>query len=518
MAVNQLKSGVVLTYVQMFLGNIISLIYTPVMLRMLGQNEYGLISLSASVVMYLSLLTLGLSGSFIRFNTRARAAGDRQGEYNLNGMYLVVYAMISVVTLLAGIVLAFNAQNIFGAKLLPSEAVKVRTMIILLASYSSFFFATSVFSLNIDAYQRFFFSRAVSIVNTIINPIIQLPLLFLGCKSVGLTVASTLTGFFTIGLNVFYCIKFLKIKIRFNAFDLCLMKGIFIFSSFVLINMVADTINWNVDKLLLGMFIGPASVAVYAIGSQFNIYYMSFSTSISSVFIPKVNLMEAESADNGALCDLMTRIGRIQFFVLSLILSGFIFFGRPFIMFWAGQNYEQSYYIGLLLIVPITIPLIQNVGVEIQKAKNRHKFRSILYGGIAVGNLLMSIPLCRLYGGIGCAIGTGIALLIGDGVIMNIYYQRFIGLDMIKFWKEIIMITPAFVLPVCAGILSMMFFKYTSLWILMLFGAAYVVIFCASMWLLGLNGYEKRLFGEPVQRSLHRLKSAAASLVSGVRQ
>ena len=42
---NQLKIGVILSYVTMAIQNIIAIVYTPVMLRLLGQSEYGLYQL-----------------------------------------------------------------------------------------------------------------------------------------------------------------------------------------------------------------------------------------------------------------------------------------------------------------------------------------------------------------------------------------------------------------------------------------------------------------------------------------
>ena len=53
---NELKSGVILSYINLGLGTVIPFIYTPIMLRMLGQAEYGLFSLASSAVSYLSLL------------------------------------------------------------------------------------------------------------------------------------------------------------------------------------------------------------------------------------------------------------------------------------------------------------------------------------------------------------------------------------------------------------------------------------------------------------------------------
>src|SRR5699024_1725394 len=96
-----------------------------------------------------------------------------------------------------------------------------------------------------------------------------------------------------------------------------------------------------------------------------------------------------------------TKVGRIQFTLLSLVLSGFIFFGRPFIGIWAGENYYGAYPIALILLATITIPLIQNVGIEIQRAKNMHQFRSWVYLFMAVGNFIITIPLIKQFGGFG---------------------------------------------------------------------------------------------------------------------
>ena len=45
MKINQLKAGVVLSYLSMGIGGLISILYTPVMVRLLGQSEYGVYTL-----------------------------------------------------------------------------------------------------------------------------------------------------------------------------------------------------------------------------------------------------------------------------------------------------------------------------------------------------------------------------------------------------------------------------------------------------------------------------------------
>ena len=63
--------------------------------------------------------------------------------------------------------------------------------------------------------------------------------------------------------------------------------------------------------------------------------------------------------------------------------------------------------------------------------------RAVVYLGIAIGNVIGTWLLMQVMGIIGAALMTGIALTIGQGFIMNWYYWKKIGLDMIKFWKNV---------------------------------------------------------------------------------
>ena len=62
---SQIKSGAVLSYVNMFINILVTAFYTPFMLRMMGQNEYGLYSLVNSVIAYLSVLDMGFGNAMI---------------------------------------------------------------------------------------------------------------------------------------------------------------------------------------------------------------------------------------------------------------------------------------------------------------------------------------------------------------------------------------------------------------------------------------------------------------------
>ena len=505
MKVNQLKAGAALSYISMGLGYLVSIIYTPIMLRLLGQSEYGLYNLVASVVAYLGVLNFGFGSAYMRYYSRYKVQDDREKIATLNGMFLIIFSVIGLIAVIAGTVLAMNTEVIFGSELTSTELSRAKILMMILVINLAISFPNIVFTSHITANEKFVFQKLVQMIKTVANPFVVLPVLLMGYGSVGMVVMTTILNITIEIINAIYCIKTLKMEFSFKNFDFKLMREMTVFSSYIFINLVIDQINWNVDKFILGRFHGTISVAVYGLAAQLNTYYLSISTAISSVFIPRVHRLVANSDNNSELTKLFTRIGRVQFIILSLISSGLIFFGRPFINMWAGGNYNGSYPIVLLLIIPVTIPLIQNIGIEIQRAKNMHQFRSWIYFFIALGNLGLTIPLAKVYGGVGAAIGTGIALLIGNGLIMNWYYHARVGLDIKFFWKEILSFIPALMPTILAGILMVRYLSLDSILHFIGLGIIYIIIFCVSMWFIGMNQYEKDLIGKPIKRIINRI-------------
>ena len=138
-------------------------------------------------------------------------------------------------------------------------------------------------------------------------------------------------------------------------------------------------------------------------------YYITFSTSVSGVFTPRIhNIVNTCGEDlrrrDSELTSLFVKVGRIQFLLLGLIASGLVFFGRQFIEFWAGEGYGEAYPVMLLLVLPSSIALIQNLGIEVQRAENNHRFRSIVYIAMAMINLVLSVVLIKKYGEVGAAV------------------------------------------------------------------------------------------------------------------
>lgn len=491
---NQLKAGVVLSYITTAVSIVIQLVYMPVMIRLLGQSEYGLYSLVSGVVSYLSLFSLGFSGAYMRFF--AKSYGDKEKTASLNGLFLMLFSVLADLALICGIVLSCFPKQIFGDKLTDTELSKAEILMLILVVNIAVSLISGLLDSIISAYEQFVFQRIVGLASTVLSPFITLPLLLIGYRSVMLVTVSTVLTFVRLAVNIWFCIKKIKIPVSFKGFDCKLLKEISVFSSFLFINMIIDQINWNVDKLILGHTSGTNEVAVYGVASQFNSLFMTFSTTISSVFSPRVNLIAAQKGNKASaeFTGLMAKIGRIQWMILGLPTLGFIVFGKYFIVnIFAGEGYGDAYAAALFLILPALIPLIQNVGIEMQRALNKHQFRSIIYLIMAIGNVLISIPLAGRFGAVGAAMGTALALLIANVLIMNIFYHKVLKIDMKYFWKEIFKTHKGLIIPVITAIFIMKFVAIKNMWIFFISICVFIVIYCASVIVLSCNKEEKNM-------------------------
>ena len=474
------------------------------MLRMMGQSEYGLYSLVASVISYLTILDLGFGNAIIRYTAKYRAEGKLKEQYEMFGMFLVLYVIIGVIAFFAGLGLYYNVNALFGDTMTLEELEKAKIMMLFLIFNVAVTFPMSIFGSVISAYERFVFPRVINIIRIILNTVIMICLLEMGYKAVAMVILQTVFNISTLIINYFYCKYKLHIKLYFCNFQWGLLKEISIYSFWIFLNVIMDRIYWSTGQFVLGALVGTTAVAVFAVAIQLEHLYMQFSSAISGVFLPKVTAMVARNNDRKEISNLFIKTGRIQYIILAFILSGFIVFGRDFIILWAGSEYEEAYLITLLFFVSLTIPLIQNLGITILQARNQMKFRSLLYIVIAVVSLVFQIVLAKQYSGFGCAIAIAGALFLGQGLIMNIYYLTKQGLDIISFWKEIgkMSVVPLFMIIVSFFIIS---FISLNTWLslgvtIILFSAIYLPLFIH----FSMNNYERNLFIAPLINRLRK--------------
>ncbi len=499
--INQRKAGALLSYINLGLGSVIPLLYTPIMLNILGQAEYGLYSLSHSVIGYLGLLNFGMGSAIVRYAAKYRAEDNKDGVRGLIGLFLTIYSCLSLLVCIAGVVLIGNVDAFFAKGLSAAEVERLRILMMIMVASVAVSLPMSVFSSIISAYEQFVFAKAFGLFGTLLLPALNLIVLYAGYASVGMALVGL--GVHVLNGVVYgsYCLKKLGLYPRFRRMPVHLLKEIWIFSAFVFLSSIVDMLYWATDKVLIGALIGSTAVAVYNVGGVFTSMLQSISQSISNMFTPKIMMMASKNAAISETSELLIRVGRLQFYIVSFVLSGYIVFGQRFIGFWAGDGYADAYFVALLTMIPLAIPLIQSIAYSTVVAQNKHRFRAIAYAIIAVINVVSTYFVTPKFGIIGAAACTAIAFLAGNGIIMNFYYSRVIGLDIFRFWKNIGRISVAPLAMIAAGYLLVnCVFEITSVLVFLAGVCVYSIIFWLLNWFISMNAYEKDLLGGMVRK------------------
>lgn len=489
--VSQRKAGALLGYVNVIAKNLVNLLYVPLLLHFLGQGDYGVFQMTNSVVFALSLLSAGFYGSYVRFYMQERAHGTEVGIRRLNGMFLLVYLVVVALCLIGGVVLTANVERLFSRGLTPSEVGLARTLMMIMSVNVAVQLLSTPFDSYIVAHERFTFQQTRQLVTTLAMPVLAVILLYVGMGAVGVAIATLTVSVVLLLMNIWYAIRTLHMQFAFSGLQWSLFKAIAVFSFWIFLNQIFDLVNNNVPNFLLGAMTGSTVVATFSIAMQIRNIFVAMSTTMSNVFVPRINKIVAESDDNDVLTKLMTRVGRYQMILFWFVYGGFVVVGEDFVRLWAGKANVDAYWLCVVMVLPVMIPLTQNTGIEIQRAKNRHKARSLIYIFTSIIDIILAVLLIPALGYWATAIGYIASIILGTGLFMNWYYHFCIGLDMVYFWKRMLptILTSVVVIAICVFLSKMLILP--DLAELFVFGILYCVVYAIAAWLFITSSKER---------------------------
>lgn len=489
----QRKAGVILGYANIVVKNLVNLVYTPMLLSFVGQAEYGVYQSSYSFVFSLTALSFGFSQSYVRFYARKKINGTDEDIRRLNGVYLVMYVIVSLLAFALGLVLSFNAGVLFSSGFSEDQKVLASSIMAIMSATIALTLFDTVFDSYILAREEFRFQQSRQLATVLVTPFVAYLLLLLGFGVIGAAIANLAVKVVLLFMNGRFCIREKGMRFNIRRFDFPLFREIAVFSIWIFANEVCNIVNQNVPNILLGALGNASAVAVFAISVQIRSVFGSLSMAVSNVFRPEINRIVAETDDNQRLTDIMTCVGRYQLAIVCWILGGFALLGTFFIERWAGQGFVASYWLILLMSLANLVPMVQTVGIEIQRAKNMHKTRSIAMLISALGNVVLTVCLVPSMGYWAPAIAYAASVLLCNGVFMNWYYQYRVGMDMVAFWQRCIPILVASALISAACLVCSALLPVTSWPSFVAWGVAYSLLFAAISWRFVLDRTEREI-------------------------
>ncbi|WP_430813429.1 lipopolysaccharide biosynthesis protein [Carboxylicivirga sp. RSCT41] len=496
---NQLRTGAALSYLTIIITNLVGLLLTPYIIRMLQADEYGLYTLIGSFVGYLTLLDFGLNNTIVRFVAKYRAEGDAKGEAEFLGMSLIFYVVISTILVCIGIVFYYNLEWIFSKSMDPEQIDKAKIMVLILVFNLAVTLPGNSFQAISSGYEKFIFPRAASIIKYLIRSVTVVVILYYGAKAVEIVILDTVMNLLLIISNGFYVFKILKVKVSFKQIQKPMLYTVFSYSIWIFVFALVRQFQWKGGQMVLGIMTDTTTVAILAVGIMLGSYYGAFSSAITSVFLPRATKMAVDNASGEELTSMMIRIGRLSFFVLLYIFGAFLLYGKQFVLLWVGDEFTEAWQIALLIMIAYTVPLVQGFGNSILEAKAKLRFKAIIYVSFVVIGVLLGALLVPKYGATGMVAGNVIGWMISQN-IMNFYYHKAIRINIIRFFKELVdknLLSMAFIMLVGVGITML---PGDGWMIFILKSALYSLTYFAVMYRFGMHVYEVDLIKSVIKR------------------
>ena len=434
-----IKYGIILSYTNLIISILGSFFVSNRVLNLIGDYNYGLYSFVNSITMWLTVVSASLNSSFVRFSTIE--ANENDGDSSrINTIYFKIFSIIGITVLVLGlsVIASLYFCNVnFGSYSL--EDSKFMYILFALSIINiSLTIPTTIFNLFVLYKKSFVFDKTVTITISVLNfaghfliAYFTKNIIYISAFTIGVTIITFLANFIFSRkrLNM----NFAKTALKENG---VLIRQIIVFSGILVFNAIVDQINASVDKTLLGFYSKPEDVTIYQFGQQFNVYLVSMSIAVSSVFTPSIHeLITNNNVEE--INKLYLKISRAQTIVMCLVTFGFISCGYDFITLWIGIDRINVYYVGAILMFIDICPLTLNSSIEIQRAYNKHMFRAIVYFAVAVSNIGLSILFLNIfpedYKIFACLLGSVIARLCSHWIGMNIYNKKSIGLPVGRY-------------------------------------------------------------------------------------
>lgn len=501
---DQKKQGILISYLNIVLSTLVNIVLTPILISFLTDEGYSVYRIIRSFAGPLAMLNLGVSTVVARNIAKFIVSEHKDYRENENkcAIAIIISVAMGLLIMFAGYMMQMLIPEIYGNTFSKESIRLAQQMLLVFSATTAVHIITEPFRGIIIGHGRFVLYHGSQTLQYILRFLTIYFLVKSGHNALSIAIVDLVLSIVILLVYYVYDSFVLHQRIRFYYID---KKTVSEFSSFalaILLQALVNQVNNNLDITILGAVEPAGIITMYSAAlTIYSVYNMLISVFIG-VYLPQATQLVENKANGEQLTDFVIKPGRVQAMLAMCIIGGFAIVGKDFISIWIGSQYINAYYVALFLMIPATIPLVENVAIVILDAKLKLFFRSVTLIIMVVVNILLTLILVRFFGFWGALVGTVISLILGHGILMNIYYKTQIQLNVFRMFKEIFSGTlwVGIVAIICCVPISL--FLNGTLYAVLIKGVAFILIYCVGMFFFGLRQDEK----EYLKKIFARLK------------
>lgn len=488
----QIKMGAVMSYVTVAVNIITGLIYTPWMVDKIGNSQYGIYSLVVTLIGFFTM-DFGMSEAIARFLSKFHAEGNKQKEKDFMGITIKIYGILDVIIFLV-LLVVFCLSGWIYRGLTVSELTQFRVVYLISMGYAILSFPFLPLNGILISNEKFAFYRFQELFNRVVTVITMMAVLFIGGRLYSLVIVNAVVGLLTIALKGSYIWKKKLVGVNIRAKDPVMVKSIVNFSIWSTLLIVAERFIFNIEPTIIGALSISTEIAIFSVASTIEGYTSTLANALGALFLPKVTRIFEEDSENKVeqLQRLMEKVGRIQLFIVGLLLTGLLMMGKEFMVLWMGKEYEKSYYVLLFIISVYLITVTECIADTALVAADCMKWKAICETVTAGINVLVSFLLVPRFGAIGAGIGICIGSISGKLILKNFLFARKLKINILHFFRACFG-KLIFLMIVIAGIMGLVqyFVPVNNMLFFLLKATVVSVLYIIIAWLFFLEKDEK---------------------------
>lgn len=488
---SQIRKGALLSYATVAFNAIAGLLYTPWMISCIGPSDYGLYTLSLSII-NLFLIDFGLGTAVARFMSKYRAENDSASARQFLGLAYKFYLGIDVIIFFA-LLCVFLFIDIIYANLSPSDLEKFKVLYIIVATYSVLSFPMLSYDGVLTSEEEFVALNGINLLQRVINILLIVLFLILGYGVFSLVAVNAGTVIFFRLLKYLFIRLKTKVRADFRSRNKEIKKQVVGFSIWATLFSIAARLSFTLMPSILASLSSTWEIALFGLAASLEGYFYTVANALGNMFMPKVSRALIQENAKEELQQLMERVGRIQIIIIGGLFLIFLGTGKVFVNCWVGDAYSSLYVLALILFIPSLIELPQSVGDTAVVAIGAMKSKSIVYLITGLVSFALGLILCGPFGSLGGCIAICVAYFVRTAG-MNYLYVKMLRIDIGRFFMSVFgrWVLPA-ALTVAVAVFFNLFLTATG-WVGFALESIVIFLFyCLCIWLMYSNEEEKSL-------------------------
>lgn len=492
MGKTEIKYGAVLSYVLILMGVVYGLVLTPFILKYVGDGNYGVYRSIASISNSLAVMDFGLGSTLTRYMAHYHATNEKDKACNFVAMVFVQFACLAALIAVIGFISYFFIDPIYGNSFSSEELLLAKKLFFLLIINVILRLLENLYFGIASGYEHFISANGVKLISMVLKITLILVLLPVFKSIMVVAIIELAVVVLAICCLAIYDRNKIGIVPRLAFWDNKVFRESLGYTSLMFVQTLTTMFNGNVDNVLIGAIISATSVTVYSMAIHVFSMYESLSGSIANIMLPNMAKRVNQNQTAEQLQAGVVKAGRFQFFLLAAALGGFLVLGQDFFALWLGEGFSDCYVLTLILIIPITLAMVQNVSLSILRAQNKMGYRTLTLGISCIISIIVSVIGIKFVGYWGAAIGTSCAT-IANLIFMNIYYKKVLHFQIVKMFYSIFHRT-----ALCAAVASVTTFFLNKFlngnWMMFIVNViAFLAVYVSMLLLWGADREEKTL-------------------------